>query len=176
MALRPPADIPLSPSAALLGWRLVEHDAAKGWVRIAFEVRREFLNSAGFVQSGFLAAMLDDSMAPALWLMTNGEFFPATIAMTVCFLDSAAPGALFGEGQVIRYGNTIAFLEGRSAMAAAGSWRAPRPTPAWWRPSALSLRRASSIVNCRTPLPSPPPQGARGRQATTRFPLPPWGG
>jgi acyl-coenzyme A thioesterase PaaI-like protein len=45
--------------------------------------------------------------------MTNGEFFPATIAMTVCFLDSAAPGPLFGEGQVVRYGNGIAFLEGR---------------------------------------------------------------
>ena len=118
MALRPPAEIPLSPSAALLGWRLVEHDAAKGWVKVAFEARPEFLNPAGFVQGGFLAAMLDDTMGPALWLMTNGEFFPATIAMTVCFLDSAAPGPLFGEGQVMRYGNTIAFLEGRLSNSA----------------------------------------------------------
>ena len=45
--------------------------------------------------------------------MTNGEFLSSTIAMTVCFLDSAAPGPLFGEGQVVRYGNSIAFLEGR---------------------------------------------------------------
>ena len=113
MALRLPAEIPVSSSTALLGWRLVEHDAAKGWVKIAFEARREFLNPAGFVQGGLLAAMLDDTMGPALWLMTDGEFYPVTIAMTVCFLDSAAPGPLFGEGQVVRYGNGIAFLEGR---------------------------------------------------------------
>ncbi len=100
-----PAEIPTSPSAALLGWQLVEQDAAKGWVKIAFEAKREFLNPSGFVQGGFLAAMLDDSMGPALWIMTKGAFYPATIAMTVCFLEPAAPGPLFGEGQV--------FLEGR---------------------------------------------------------------
>ena len=117
MTLRPPAEIPLSPSAALLGWRLVAHDAAKGWVKVAFEAKREFLTPAGVVHSGFLAAMLDDTMAPALWLMTHGEFSPASIAMTVCFLDSAAPGPLFGEGQVVRWGNGIAFLEGRLSNA-----------------------------------------------------------
>ncbi len=113
MAQPSPAEIPTSPSAALLGWRLVEQDAAKGWVKIAFEAKREFLNPSGFVQGGFLAAMLDDSMGPALWVMTKGAFYPATIAMTVCFLEPVAPGPLFGEGQVVRYGNTIAFLEGR---------------------------------------------------------------
>ena len=109
----PPVDIPASPSAVLLGWRLIAQDAAKGWVRIAFEAKREFLNPAGFVQGGFLSAMLDDSMGPALWIMTKGDFYPATIAMTVCFLAPAKPGPLFGEGQVVRYGHTIAFLEGR---------------------------------------------------------------
>jgi hypothetical protein len=38
--------IPDSASATLLGWRLEDHDAEKGWVRIAFEGRRDFVNPA----------------------------------------------------------------------------------------------------------------------------------
>jgi uncharacterized protein (TIGR00369 family) len=105
--------IPASPSATLLGWRLEDYDAEKGWVRIAFEGRREFLNPAGFVQGGFLSAMLDDCMGPAVWIMTAGELYTATINMTVSFLAPANPGPLFGEGQVIQLGKSIAFLEAR---------------------------------------------------------------
>ncbi|SDR60786.1 uncharacterized domain 1-containing protein [Rhizobiales bacterium GAS113] len=105
--------IPHSPSTVLLGWRLLAHDQAKGWVRIGFEGRDEFLNPAGFVQGGFLTAMLDDCMGPAAWIMTNGARFTATIDMNVSFLAPAKPGPLFGEGQVVQLGGTIAFLEAR---------------------------------------------------------------
>jgi uncharacterized protein (TIGR00369 family) len=105
--------IPSSPSATLLGWRLIAHDAAKGWVRIGFEARPEFLNPAGFVQGGFLTAMLDDTMGPAAWIMTKGELYTATIDLTVSFLAPARPGPLFGEGQVVQLGKTIVFLESR---------------------------------------------------------------
>jgi uncharacterized protein (TIGR00369 family) len=105
--------IPSSPSATLLGWRLIAHDATKGWVRIGFEGKPEFLNPAGFVQGGFLTAMLDDTMGPAAWIMTRGELYTATIDLTVSFLAPAKLGPLFGEGQVVQLGKTIAFLEGR---------------------------------------------------------------
>ena len=105
--------IPSSPSAALLGWHLMEHDAARGWVRIGFEARREFLNPAGYVQGGFLTAMLDDCMGPAAWIMTHGALYTATIDMTVSFLAPARPGPLIGEGHVVQLGKTIAFLEAR---------------------------------------------------------------
>jgi uncharacterized protein (TIGR00369 family) len=106
-------EIPFSPSAALLGAKLVAHDAAKGWVKLAFDGKAALLNAAGFVQPGLVSAMLDDSMAPALWLMTKGAYYPATTAMTVCFLEPVKPGPLFGEGRVVRYGNAVAFIEGR---------------------------------------------------------------
>ena len=109
----PFANIPTPPSAVLLGWRLIAHDAEKGWVRIGFEGRREFLNPAGFVQGGFVAAMLDDSMGPAVWVKSRGTLFTATIDMTVSYLAPAKPGAFFGEGTVVQLGKTIAFLEGR---------------------------------------------------------------
>ncbi len=49
---------PPPPCAVLLGWTLLDHDAALGTIRVAFEGRAEFLNPAGFVQGGMLAAML----------------------------------------------------------------------------------------------------------------------
>jgi len=102
---------PRPPCADLLGWRLLEYDAAKGSAKIAFESRREFLNPAGFVQGGILTAMLDDTMGPAVLLMTEGRFYTVTIGMNVSFLAPARKGRFVGEGQVLQLGKTIAFLE-----------------------------------------------------------------
>jgi uncharacterized protein (TIGR00369 family) len=102
---------PTPPCARLLGWTLLAHDAAKGWVRLQFEARRDFLNPAGFVQGGMLTAMLDDTMGPALLLLTNGRFTSTSIDLSVSFLAPAQPGRLIGEGRVVQLGKTIAFLE-----------------------------------------------------------------
>ena len=98
--------------ATLLGWKLLDHDAARGWARIGFEARREFLNPAGFVQGGILAAMLDDTMGPPVLLKSEGRLYTVTINMTVSYLAPAKPGPLFGEGKILQLGKTIAFLEG----------------------------------------------------------------
>jgi uncharacterized protein (TIGR00369 family) len=90
---------------------MIDFDQVRGWVRLSFIGKEAFLNPAGIIQGGILSAMLDDTMGPALWVMTNGEAFPATAAMSVSFLASAKPGFLYGEGQVLRLGNTISFVE-----------------------------------------------------------------
>jgi uncharacterized protein (TIGR00369 family) len=105
--------IPSPPSADLLGRRLLAHDVAKGWVRIVFEAKPGFLDSDGTIQAGFLSAMLEESMRPAAWIMTEGEFSAATLGMAVTFLAPARPGPLYGEGQVVQLRKTIVFLEGR---------------------------------------------------------------
>jgi uncharacterized protein (TIGR00369 family) len=104
---------PMPPCALHLGWKLLDHDAAKGWARLSFETRPEFLNPAGFVQGGFVGAMLDDSMGPAAFLMTAGRFYTTTIGMNVQFLAPARAGRFFGEGQVVSLGKTIAFMEAK---------------------------------------------------------------
>jgi uncharacterized protein (TIGR00369 family) len=109
---------PKPPCAALLGWTLLEHDAEKGWVKIAFEGRSEFLNPAGFVQGGMLAAMLDDTMGTAVHLMTEGRFYTVTIGLTVSFLAPAQPGRLIGEGRVVQLGKSIAFVDASLANGA----------------------------------------------------------
>jgi uncharacterized protein (TIGR00369 family) len=105
--------LPRPPCAELLGWRVVDARPADGWIRIRFEGRPEFVNPAGFIQGGFLAAMLDDTMGPAMFVHSEGRLFPPTIDMHVTFLAPAKPGPLYGEGQVVQAGRSIAFLEGK---------------------------------------------------------------
>lgn len=110
--------LPAPPCAQLLGWHVLDARPADGWIRIGFEGRPEFLNPAGFIQGGFLTAMLDDSMGPAVFAMTQGALYTATIDLNVSFLSPAKPGPLFGEGQVLQLGKTVGFVEGRLSDAA----------------------------------------------------------
>jgi uncharacterized protein (TIGR00369 family) len=101
------------PSSKLLGWHLIDARPREGWVRIGFDGKRDFCNPAGFVQGGILSAMLDDTMGPAVFVMTDGKLFTATITMTVNFLAPAKPGKLIGEANVTQLGRTIAFVAGK---------------------------------------------------------------
>jgi uncharacterized protein (TIGR00369 family) len=101
------------PSSRLLGWHLLDARPAEGWIRIGFDGKREFCNPAGFIQGGILGAMLDDTMGPAVFVMTDGRLYTATISMTVNFLAPAKPGPITGEATVTQLGKTVAFVEGR---------------------------------------------------------------
>jgi uncharacterized protein (TIGR00369 family) len=105
--------VPAPPCSQLLGWRLLAHDESKGWIKIGFEGRPEFLNPAGRVQGGILAAMLDDTMGPAVLVKSGGALYPSTINMNITFLSAAQPGPLVCEGEVLRLGKTVGFVEGR---------------------------------------------------------------
>ena len=108
------------PSSKLLGWHLLDARPSEGWIRIGFEGKQEFCNPAGFIQGGLLSAMLDDTMGPAVFVMTDGQRYTATITMTVNFLAPARPGPIVGEAIVTQLGKTIAFVEGR-LMADSGT-------------------------------------------------------
>src|SRR4030081_1210741 len=101
------------PSSKLLGWHLLDARPKDGWIRIGFDGKRDFCNPAGFVQGGILSAMLDDTMGPAVFVMTEGRLYTATITMTVNFLAPAKPGPITGEADVTHRGKTIAFVAGR---------------------------------------------------------------
>jgi uncharacterized protein (TIGR00369 family) len=63
--------------------------------------REEFLNPLGVVQGGFVAAMLDDTLGPALvCTLPPGQFAP-TVELKVNFIRPAPLGALIGEGRVV---------------------------------------------------------------------------
>src|SRR6185312_6567328 len=92
----------------------------EGWIRIGFDGRTAFCNPAGFIQGGILSAMLDDTMGPAVFVMTEGRLYTATVSMTVNFIAPAEPGPLVGEARVTQLGRTIAFMEGRLSRADGG--------------------------------------------------------
>jgi uncharacterized protein (TIGR00369 family) len=105
--------IPTPPCAKLLGWRLVDARPQDGWIKIGFDGKPDFCNPAGFVQGGILSAMLDDTMGPAVFVMTEGRLYTTTITMNVNFLAPAKPGPITGEATVTQLGKTIAFVAGR---------------------------------------------------------------
>ena len=101
------------PSSRLLGWHVLDARPVEGWIRIGFDGKPDFCNPAGFVQGGMLSAMLDDTMGPAVFVMSEGRLCTATISLTVNFLAPARPGPIIGEAKVTQLGRTVAFVEGR---------------------------------------------------------------
>jgi uncharacterized protein (TIGR00369 family) len=110
-------DIPAPPCSQLLGWHLLDARPADGWIRIGFDGKAAFCNPAGFIQGGILSAMLDDTMGPAVFAMTEGRLYTATVSMTVNFIAPAKPGPFVGEAKVTQLGKTIAFMEARLSSA-----------------------------------------------------------
>jgi uncharacterized protein (TIGR00369 family) len=99
------------PTAVLLGFRLLELDSARGWVRTRWFAKPEFCNPMGNVQGGFVAAMLDDSAAMAAIVHSGQRIVVPTLEMKVSYLAAAKAGELFAEGRVIKFGKRVAFLE-----------------------------------------------------------------
>lgn len=100
------------PAAELLGWKLVEVDPDEGTIELTFTASEQFLNPVGVIQGGFLAAMLDDTLGPALVAtLGEGEFAPTT-DLHVQFLRPARPGQLTGRGRIVRKGRDVAFMAG----------------------------------------------------------------
>ena len=103
------------PSAVLLGWELVSIDPDAGTIEVAFAATAQFLNPAGVIQGGFVAAMLDDTMGPALVATLGPGQFAPTTDLHVQFLRPARPGRLIGRGRVVRRGKDVAFRAGELA-------------------------------------------------------------
>ncbi len=103
--------LPTPPIAELLGWELIAEDAANGAVEIAFHPDRRMTNPRGQVQGGIVAAMLDDTMGPALLVASGGRHVASSIDMNVSFLRPVMPGRVIAKGRVVRQGSRVAFLE-----------------------------------------------------------------
>jgi uncharacterized protein (TIGR00369 family) len=100
------------PAALLLGWKLVDVDPAAGTIEVSFIATEQMLNPMGNVQGGFLAAMLDDTMGPAVVATLGHDEWAPTIDLHVQFLRPAKPGVLRAKGRVVKQGRDVAFLAG----------------------------------------------------------------
>ncbi|MGC5698579.1 PaaI family thioesterase [Pseudomonas sp. NFXW11] len=109
--------LPAPPAAETLGIKILKVDGDKGTIEVSFEATAAFTNPVGNVQGGFLAAMLDDTMGPALAsTLKKGEFAP-TLNLNVSFYAPAQIGTLIGRGRVSRKGGQVCFLSGELEQA-----------------------------------------------------------
>lgn len=112
-ALRILKSRPTKGASELLGLNPVDCDPDRGWVRIGYTARPEFLNPIGVIQGGFLTGMVDEAMAVACIIKADFKIFIPTLELKISFLNPGYPGELFAEGQVEKLGKSIAFLSGR---------------------------------------------------------------
>jgi uncharacterized protein (TIGR00369 family) len=96
-----------------LGATFLDGNAAEGWIRIRYMGTDAFDNSSGQIQGGILAAMLDNVMARAVAQRLEDDQIIQTLEMKTTFIAPAPIGPVLGEGQIVRQGRSIVFLEGR---------------------------------------------------------------
>lgn len=105
-------ELPSPRAFQTLGGQIVHVDADAGTVETSFQATQAFANPMGHVQGGFLAAMLDDTLGPALAAtLARGEFAP-TLQLSITFLRPARIGLLHGTGRVLRRGRDVCHLAG----------------------------------------------------------------
>jgi len=103
----------MPPSSKLLGCRPIEADPERGFCRNAFTLKPEFYNPLGVLQGGFIAAMLDDTMAVGSLFKIGGGYVVPTLEMKVSYQKAVSGKEAFAEGWLVHAGRTIAFLEGQ---------------------------------------------------------------
>jgi uncharacterized protein (TIGR00369 family) len=104
---------PIPPAAATLGFEFLSADPERGTIEIAFTAGDEFTNPMGEVLGAFLAAMLFDTVGPALLATLGPDEFQSTLDMQTTFLRTAWPGRLIGRGRVVHRDGDVAYLEAR---------------------------------------------------------------
>jgi uncharacterized protein (TIGR00369 family) len=135
----------MPPISKLLGWRLIDLKPEQGLIKVGFEGKPEFTNPSGFIQGGMLAAMLDDTMGPAAFIMSNGKQFTPTISLNVNFVSPGRVGPFVCEAKVVQMGKTVVFVEGR-LMDGAGTLVATATSNSRLVETAKAIRQAGEAV------------------------------
>jgi uncharacterized protein (TIGR00369 family) len=102
---------PLPPAAATLGMELIEADEEQGTIELAFNAREDWTNPAGNVLGAFVAAILYDTVGPALLATIEPDQFQETLDLNVRFLHPLRPGRVVARGRVVDRDQDLASIE-----------------------------------------------------------------
>ena len=111
--------VPLPRAAATLGLEFIDADVDAGTIELAFRGTEDFTNPTGNVLGAFQAAMLYDTVGPALLATLAPDQFQSTLQLSVSFLRPLRPGRI--TGRVVW-------------STATGTWCSWRP--GYWTPTA----------------------------------------
>jgi uncharacterized protein (TIGR00369 family) len=102
---------PMPRAAATLGFEFIEADVEAGTIELAFTATEAFTNPSGNVLGAFVAAMLYDTVGPALLATLEPDQFQSTMQLNVSFLRPVRPGRIVARGRVVHRDGDLAFLE-----------------------------------------------------------------
>jgi uncharacterized protein (TIGR00369 family) len=102
---------PMPRAAATLGLEFINADTQKGTIELAFAATEDFTNPTGNVLGAFIAAMLYDTVGPALLATLEPDQFQSTLVLNVNFLRPVRPGRIIGKGRVVHRDGDLAFIE-----------------------------------------------------------------
>ena len=80
-------------------------------IELAFAAKEDFTNPTGNVLGAFVAAMLYDTVGPALLATLEPDQFQSTLELNVNFLRPVRPGRVVGKGRVVHRDGDMAFIE-----------------------------------------------------------------
>ena len=104
--------LPIPKCANTLGAKFIEINTEAGTIQMEFDGKEAFTNPTGNIQGGFLAAMLDDTMGPALVATLKASEFAPTIDLNIQFFKPAKVGKIQAFGKIEKKGKTICYLSG----------------------------------------------------------------
>lgn len=108
---------PVPRAAQTLGLEFIDADVEDGTIELAFAATEAFTNPTGNVLGAFQAAMLYDTVGPALLATLAPDEFQSTLQLSVSFLRPVRPGRLTGRGHVVHRAGDLVFLEASLADA-----------------------------------------------------------
>jgi uncharacterized protein (TIGR00369 family) len=108
---------PIPAAAATLGFEFVDADVEAGTIEVAFTATERFTNPSGNVLGAFVAAMLYDTVGPALLATLGPDQFQSTLQLGVSFLRPVRPGRVIGRGRIVHRAGDLVFLEASLADA-----------------------------------------------------------
>ena len=100
-----------SPSSLTLGFEILALDMKAWTTRVRFDGKPEFRNPAGYVQGGFLAAMLDDTIGFLAGMKTAPNALPSTVDLHTTFLRPVRVGAIEVAAKLSNIGRAMIFTE-----------------------------------------------------------------
>ncbi len=103
--------LPMPRAARTLGFEFIDADIEDGTIKLAFTATEDFTNPMGNVLGAFLAAMLYDTVGPALLATLEPHQFQSTLELKTSFLRPVRPGRILGYGRVVHRVDDLAFIE-----------------------------------------------------------------
>ncbi|MEM9054555.1 MAG: PaaI family thioesterase [Pseudomonadota bacterium] len=98
-------------SSKSLGFELLSLDMTKMETRVRFDGKPAFTNPAGYVQGGYLSAMLDDTIGMLATVKMGTKRFPSTIDLHTTFLRPVRVGIIEVVARLRNIGRQVIFAE-----------------------------------------------------------------